>query len=62
MELLKLEDYRKLESAKVIKYFIEISKIPRKSGEEQKIVKYLENFAKEKKLQYINTNMKYNYL
>lgn len=53
MELLKLEDYRKLESAKVIKYFIEISKIPRKSGEEQKIVKYLENFAKEKKLQYI---------
>lgn len=53
MELLKLEDYSKLESAKVIKYFIEISKIPRKSGEEQKIVKYLENFAKEKKLQYI---------
>lgn len=53
MELLKLEDYRKLESAKVIKYFIEISKIPRKSGEEQKIVKYLENFAKEKKVQYI---------
>lgn len=44
-----LEDLRKY---KVFKYFEEISKIPRRSGEEQKIVKYLVNFAKERNLKY----------
>ncbi len=33
-------------------YFLEISKIPRKSGEEGKIANYLVNFAKERKLKY----------
>ena len=53
MELLKLEDYKNLDSKKVIEYFAEISKIPRKSGEEKKIREYLENFAKEKNLKYV---------
>lgn len=30
-----------------LKYFYEISKIPRKSGNEEKIAKYLIKFAKE---------------
>lgn len=33
-------------------YFLEISKIPRKSGEEEKIADYLVNFAKERGLKY----------
>ena len=53
MELLKLEDYQNLDSRKVIEYFIEISKIPRRSGEEKKIREYLETFAKARNLQYI---------
>ena len=53
MELLKLEDYRNLDSKKVMEYFAEISKIPRKSGEEKKIREYLETFAKERNLQYV---------
>ena len=53
MELLKLEDYKNLDGKKVIEYFAEISKIPRKSGEEKKIREYLENFAKEKNLKYV---------
>lgn len=32
-----------------LKYFYEISKIPRKSGNEEKIAKYLIEFAKKKK-------------
>ena len=36
----------------VFKYFEEISKIPRKSGNEQEIVKYLENFARKRNLKY----------
>lgn len=36
----------------VMKYFYEISKIPRMSGKEEKITDYIENFAKENKLQY----------
>ena len=44
-----LEDIRVY---KVFKFFEEISKIPRKSGQEQKIVQYLVNFAKERNLQY----------
>lgn len=53
MELLKLEDYQDLDSKKVIEYFIEISKIPRKSGEERRIREYLENFAKERNFKYV---------
>lgn len=37
---------------KVMKYFEEISKIPRKSGEEDKIVEYLKNFAIKRNLEY----------
>ena len=53
MELLKLEDYQNLDSKKVMEYFAEVSKIPRKSGEEKKIREYLENFAKNRNLQYV---------
>ena len=52
MELLKLEDYQNLDAKKVIEYFVEINKIPRRSGEEKKIREYLESFAKERNLQY----------
>ena len=45
-----LENLRKYS---VFKYFEEISKIPRKSGNEQEIVKYLENFARKRNLKYI---------
>ncbi len=44
-----LEDLRKY---KVFKFFEDISKIPRRSGEEQKIVNYLVEFAKERNLKY----------
>ena len=37
----------------VLKYFYEISKIPRMSGKEEKIADYIENFAKERNLKYI---------
>ena len=37
----------------VMKYFYEISKIPRMSGKEEKIADYIENFAKKKNFQYI---------
>ena len=37
----------------VLKYFYEISKIPRMSGKEEKIADYVENFAKERNLKYI---------
>lgn len=53
MELLKLEDYQNLDSKKVIEYFAEINKIPRRSGEEKEIREYLENFAKERNLKYV---------
>ena len=53
MELLKLEDYQNLDSKKVIEYFAEINKIPRRSGEEKEICEYLENFAKERNLKYV---------
>ena len=53
MELLKLEDYQNFDSKKVIEYFSEISKIPRRSGEEKKIREYLETFAKERNLNYV---------
>ena len=37
----------------VLKYFYEISKIPRMSGKEKKIADYVEKFAKERNLKYI---------
>ncbi len=37
----------------VLKYFYEISKIPRMSGKEEKIADYIENFAKKRNLKYI---------
>lgn len=52
MECLTLKDYENLEAKNVIQYFAEISKIPRRSGEEKKIREYLENFAKERNLKY----------
>lgn len=39
-----------------LKYFYEISKIPRKSGNEEKIAKYLIEFAKERNLKYYTDN------
>ena len=42
-----------------LKYFYEISKIPRKSGNEEKIAKHLIEFAKERNLKYY-TDSKYN--
>lgn len=36
----------------VMKYFYEISKIPRMSGKEEKIANYIENFAKKRNLKY----------
>ena len=42
-----------------LKYFYEISKIPRKSGNEEKIAKYLIEFAEERKLKYY-TDSKFN--
>lgn len=37
----------------VIKYFYEISEIPRMSGKEEKVSDYIEKFAKDRKLKYI---------
>lgn len=42
-----------------LKYFYEISKIPRKSGNEEKIAKYLIEFAKKRNLKYY-TDSKFN--
>lgn len=42
-----------------LKYFYEISKIPRKSGNEERIAKYLIKFAKERNLKYY-TDSKFN--
>ena len=42
-----------------LRYFYEISKIPRKSGNEEKIAKYLIKFAKERNLKYY-TDSKFN--
>ena len=39
-----------------LNYFYEISKIPRKSGNEEKIAKYLIEFAKERNLKYYTDN------
>ncbi len=45
-----------IKPCKVMKYFEEVSKIPRKSGEEDKIVEYLKNFAIERNLEYYTDN------
>lgn len=45
-----------LKPCKVMKFFEEISKIPRKSGEEDKIVEYLKKFAIERNLEYYTDN------
>ena len=37
----------------VLKYFYKISEIPRMSGKEEKIADYIEEFAKERKFEYI---------
>lgn len=42
-----------IEINEVLKYFEEISKIPRMSGKEEKIANYIENFAKQRNLRYI---------
>ena len=41
-----------IKPCKVMRYFEEISKIPRKSGKEDKIVEYLKKFAIERNLEY----------
>ncbi len=41
-----------MDSSLVIKFFEEITKIPRESGHEEKIAEYLINFAKERNLEY----------
>ena len=45
-----------IKPCKVMKYFEEISKIPRKSGEEDKIVEFLKKFAIERNLEYYTDN------
>ena len=40
-------------NSKTIEFFKEISKIPRESGNEEKIANYIVNFAKERNLTYI---------
>lgn len=48
----------KIKPCKVMKFFEEISNIPRKSGEEDKIVEYLKKFAEDRKLKYYVDNYK----
>ena len=45
-----------IKPCKVMRYFEEISKIPRKSGKEDKIVEYLKKFAIERNLEYYTDN------
>lgn len=47
---MKIEDLQPIE---VWKYFHEITQVPRPSKKEEKMVKYLEDFAKEHKLEYV---------
>ena len=47
-----------IKPCKVMRYFEEISKIPRKSGKEDKIVEYLKKFAIERNLEYYTDNYK----
>ena len=41
-----------IKPCKVMKFFEEISNIPRKSGEEDKIVEYLKKFSENRNLKY----------
>jgi dipeptidase D len=41
-----------MESNKIFSYFDQITKIPRESGKEEKIIEYLVNFAKNRSLEY----------
>lgn len=52
--MMSYENFRKneIEPKIVVNFFREISAIPRKSGEEKEIREYLENFAKERNLEY----------
>lgn len=45
-----------LKPCKVMRFFEEISKIPRRSGEEDKVVEYLKKFAIERNLEYYTDN------
>ena len=47
-----MSDLLKLQPASLWKYFYEITQIPRPSKKEEKIIAYLENFAKSMKLEY----------
>ena len=49
---------KEIDINEVLKYFYEISKIPRMSGKEEKITDYIEEFAKVRNLEYIRD--KYN--
>ena len=49
---------KEIKPCKVMKFFEEISNIPRKSGEEDKIVEYLRKFAEDRKLKYYVDNYK----
>ena len=55
---MKIMNETKIDTNEVLKYFFEISKIPRMSGKEEKMADYVENFAKERNLKYIRD--KYN--
>lgn len=45
-----------IEPKEVIRFFIEISKIPRKSGQERAVAEYLVDFAKKRNLSYVIDN------
>ena len=49
---MKIIEKNEIEPKIVVNFFKEISAIPRKSGEEKAIREYLENFAKERNLEY----------
>ena len=49
---MKILEKNEIEPKIVVNFFKEISAIPRKSGEEKAIREYLENFAKERNLEY----------
>ena len=46
-------DFSSLAASKMLHFFEEISKIPRPSGHEEKIADYIENFLKDRKIEYI---------
>ena len=56
MQELDIVEYKNLDIEKVIEFFIEISSIPRESGNEKEIFNYLKQFAKDRNLQYETDN------